>query len=131
MNKDKDIRIEQVRFSLEDASFRTPIKFGGHGVTSMTLRHVEIEAADRKGKKAAGRGSMPLGTVWSFPSKGLTFSATREIMKELAKRVASLTAGCRDFGHPVEINHGLEAEYLRGAMELQKEKGIPETIPKL
>jgi L-alanine-DL-glutamate epimerase-like enolase superfamily enzyme len=131
MSRDKDIRIEQVRFSLEDSSFRTPIKFGGHVVSSMTLLHVEIEAADRKGRRTKGRGSMPLGNVWSFPSKALSFSATLSIMKELAGRLASLTASWRDFGHPVEINHGLEPEYLRAAVEMEKEKGIPESIPKL
>ena len=131
MRHDKDIRIEQVNFSLEDASFRTPIKFGGHVVTTMTLLHVAIEAADRKGRKTTGRGSMPLGNVWSFPSKILTFSATMEVMKGLAKRLASITAGCLEFGHPLEINHWLEPEYLRAAVDLEKDRGLPETIPKL
>jgi len=131
MGRDKDICIEQVRFSLEDSSFRTPIKFGGHVVFSMTQLHVEIEVADRKGRKAKGRGSMPLGNVWSFPSKVLSFSTTLEIMKELARRLAAITAACREFGHPLELNHKLEAQYLREAEELQKEKGIPEKIPKL
>ena len=94
MSSDKDIRVEQVIFGLEDSSFRTPIKFGGHVVSTMTLLHVAIEAADREGRKATGRGSMPMGNVWSFPSKTLSFSATLEIMKELAKRLASITAGC-------------------------------------
>jgi L-alanine-DL-glutamate epimerase-like enolase superfamily enzyme len=131
MSREKDIRIERVRFSLEDSSFRTPIKFGGQAVFSMTQLHVEIEVADRKGRAAKGRGSMPLGNVWSFPSKTLNFSATLEILKELAGRVATLTAHCRDFGHPLEINHRLEPEYLRAAAEMQREKGIPEKIPKL
>jgi L-alanine-DL-glutamate epimerase-like enolase superfamily enzyme len=131
MSRDKDIRIEQVRYSLEDSSFRTPIKFGGQVVFSMSQLHVEIEVVDRKGRSAKGRGSMPLGNVWSFPSKALSFSATLEIMKDLAGRLAVLTAGGRDFGHPLEINHALEPEYLRAAAELQQEKGIPEKIPKL
>ena len=131
MNHDRDIRIEQVLFGLEDASFRTPIKFGGHVVSTMTLLHVAIEAADRKGRRATGRGSMPLGNVWSFPSKILPFSATMEIMKELAQRLASITAGCMEFGHPLEINHWLESEYLRAAVDLERGKGLPEIIPKL
>jgi L-alanine-DL-glutamate epimerase-like enolase superfamily enzyme len=52
-------------------------------------------------------------------------------MKDLAKRVASITAGCLEFGHPLEIYQLLEPEYLRAAVELRKEKGIPEAIPKL
>jgi L-alanine-DL-glutamate epimerase-like enolase superfamily enzyme len=131
MSRDRDIRIEQVLFGLEDAPFRTPIKFGGHVVSTMTLLHVTIEAIDRKGRRATGRGSMPLGNVWSFPSKILTFSATMEIMKELAKRLASITAGYAEFGHPLEINHRLEPEYLRTAADLEKDRGLPETIPKL
>jgi len=131
MSHDKDIRIEQVNFGLEDASFRTPIKFGGHVVSTMTLLHVAIEAIDRNGRKATGRGSMPLGNVWSFPSQVLTFSATMEIMKELAGRLAGLTEDCHDFGHPLEINHWLEPEYLRAAGELERERALPEPIPKL
>ncbi len=131
MSHDRDIRIEQVLFGLEDASFRTPIKFGGQVVSAMTLLHVSVEAADRRGKRATGRGSMPLGNVWSFPSKILPFSATMEIMKELAKRLASICAGCPEFGHPLEINHRLEPEYLRAAVSLEKERGLPEPIPKL
>ena len=131
MSRDKDIRIEQVRFSSEDSSFRMPIKFGGQVVLSMTQLHVEIEVADRKGRSAKGRGSMPLGNVWSFPSKVLSFSATLEIMKGLSGRLAALTAEYREFGHPLEINHGLEPAYLRAAAEMQEQKGILEKIPKL
>jgi len=79
MSRDRDIRIEQVRFSLEDSSFRTPIKFGGHVVFSMTQLHIEIEVADRGGRMAKGRGSMPLGNV---SSKTLSFSATLQVMKD-------------------------------------------------
>jgi len=51
-------------------------------VFSMTQLHVEIEVADRGGRMAKGRGSMPLGNVWSFPSKTLSFSATLQVMKD-------------------------------------------------
>jgi L-alanine-DL-glutamate epimerase-like enolase superfamily enzyme len=129
MSRENDIRVNQVHFSFEGFDFRTPIKFGGNVVTSLTLLNVEVEVADRAERKALGRGSMPLGNVWSFPSKVLSSDATLGMMKELAARIAMVTASFRDFGHPVEINHRLEPEYLRAAEALGRERRLVEKIP--
>ena len=122
MSREKDISVDRAHFSFEDFDFRTPIKFGGNVVTALTLLNVEVEVADRVGRKALGRGSMPLGNVWSFPSKVLSFDATLGLMKELAARIAMVSASFRDFGHPVEINHRLEPEYFRAAEALERGK---------
>ena len=57
----------------EDHLYRTPIKFGGIAVDRATLLNVECTVRTTGGRTARGVGSMPLGNVWSFPSKVLNF----------------------------------------------------------
>jgi L-alanine-DL-glutamate epimerase-like enolase superfamily enzyme len=52
-------------------------------------------------------------------------------MKALAERIASVTRACRAYGHPVELNHALEAEYLDAAREVARERNLPVPIPSL
>ncbi|MBI5282236.1 MAG: hypothetical protein HY858_11190 [Candidatus Solibacter usitatus] len=111
----RDIRIDGVSMSEESYLYRTPIKFGGTVVDRVTLLNVEVTVRDRGGKTARGFGSMPLGNVWSFPSKTLSYDQTLAAMQELAKKLRPITADCREFGHPVELNHLLEPEWLKAA----------------
>src|SRR5262249_49112940 len=92
--KPTDIRVEDLAYTFEDYRYRTPIKFGGTAVDRVTLLDVTCVVRTRAGKTARGRGSMPLGNVWSFPSRRLSYDETLAAMKELAGRVARLTAGC-------------------------------------
>ena len=131
MSHDKDIRVEQAKIAFEDFSYRAKIKFGGKVVSQMTLLNVEVEVSGRKGSRARGRGSMPLGNVWSFPSKIYSQDDTLGTMKRMATIFCPLTEEYREFGHPVEINHFLEQGYLKAAGKLEKEIGLAERIPKL
>ena len=47
---------------------------------------------------------MPLGNVWSFPSREMPYSGTLFAMKSLAERIAKITSGHKEFGHPIDIN---------------------------
>lgn len=126
-----EIRIEEVNFSFEDIRYRAPYKFGGVEVDNVTLLNVDCVVASRAGKSAKGFGSMPLGNVWSFPSRTLTFSDTLEAMKELARRLAPATAAFREYGHPIDINVRLEPEYLKIAADVSAQRKLAVPIPKL
>ena len=63
------VRIETVAHSYEDYLCRTPIKFGGVAVDRVTLLNVAVQVRTAAGKSARGCGSLPLGNVWSFPSR--------------------------------------------------------------
>jgi L-alanine-DL-glutamate epimerase-like enolase superfamily enzyme len=126
-----DIFIEEVSHSYEDFSFRTSIKFGGVAVDRATLLNVEVVVRTVAGAVARGFGSMPLGNVWSFPSKVLSYNATLAAMKALAERIARLTEKHRGPGHPIELNHVLEPAYLDAAAEVSRRLNLPEPIPKL
>ena len=110
-----DIRIEDVTLSFEDIRYRAPYKFGGVAVDRTTLLNVHCTVRTRTGKVAKGFGSMPMGNVWSFPSRTLPYDATLAAMKELAAKLGPLTAAYKEFGHPIDINTALEPEYLKAA----------------
>ena len=91
-NKPTDIRIEDVQVAFEDIRYRFPYKFGGVAVDRATLVNVTATVRTRSGKVAKGFGSMPLGNVWSFPSKTLPYDTTFGAMRQLASRLGPITA---------------------------------------
>jgi L-alanine-DL-glutamate epimerase-like enolase superfamily enzyme len=129
--KATDVRIDQVTHSYEDYIYRTPIKFGGTEVDRVTLLNVNCTMRNAAGKVVKGFGSMPLGNVWSFPSKVLTYGQTLNAMKVLAERVEKITNGYKEFGHPVDLNWAVENEYLKAADEVTRELKLAQPIPAL
>ena len=127
----RDIRIEEVTFGYEDFLYRTPIKFGGLVLDRVTLLNVDCRARTAGGHTAKGFGSMPLGNIWSFPSRTLSYDTTLGAMKSLAGRIAKLTSDYREPGHPVDINTALEPDYLKAAAEVSQKLNLAEPIPKL
>jgi L-alanine-DL-glutamate epimerase-like enolase superfamily enzyme len=126
-----DVRIDSVSFGFEDYLYRTPIKFGGTEVDRVTLLNVHATVRTREGKIAKGFGSMPLGNVWAFPSRTMTYDRTLEAMKVLSDRVSKITNGYTEYGHPVDLNWHLEEEYLKAAADVSRELKLDQPIPKL
>jgi L-alanine-DL-glutamate epimerase-like enolase superfamily enzyme len=129
--KPTDVRIREVRHDFEDFLYRTPIKFGGTEVDRVTLLNVHVVIENRAGKTARGFGSMPLGNVWAFPSRVLKYDDTLNAMKALSERLTKITAACQEIGHPVDLNHAIEPEYLRAADAATKDLKLAQPIPKL
>lgn len=127
----RDIRIEAVLLTYEDFLYRTPIKFGGLVLDRVTLLNVDCVVRTASGRTAKGFGSMPLGNIWSFPSRTLSYDTTLGAMKALARRIAKLTSGYQEPGHPIDINTALEPEYLQAAAEVSRQLNLAEPIPKL
>lgn len=116
----RDIRIDSVAIEEESYTYRTPIKFGGTVVDRVTLLNVKVRVSDRGGRSAEGFGSMPLGNVWSYPSKTLTYEQTLGQMQALSKEFRRIMADCREYGHPVELNHLIEPQWLKVAKSVPK-----------
>jgi len=125
------IRIEDVTFNYEEFLYRAPYKFGGVPVNRTTILNVNVTVRTRDGKTAKGFGSMTMGNVWSFPSREMAYYRTLVAMKELAERIAEITSGHKEYGHPIDINVALEPEYLKAAAEISKEPMLAAPIPKL
>lgn len=126
-----DIRLKDVRFSYEDFLYRTPIKFGGVAVDRVTLLNVEAAVETRAGKVARGFGSMPLGNVWAYPSRAMTYQQTLDAMKAVAERVAEVYRGHRDCGHPIDITSAIEHQYLKEAVEVGRRLNVADPVPVL
>ncbi len=131
MTRPTDIHIDDVTFSYEDFLYRTPIKFGGTSLDRVTLVNVECLVRTVGGRTARGFGSMPLGNVWSFPSRLLSYDDTLAAMKALVERIARLVADYRETGHPIDIAVALEPEYFRAAAEESQRLHLAEPIPPL
>src|SRR4051794_3532703 len=129
--KPSDIGIEDITYEYEDYRFRTPIKFGGTVADRATILNVNCVVRTRDGRVAKGFGSMPMGNVWSFPSKVMAYDTTLGAMKALAERVCKITAAYRGNAHPIDINRDLEPDYLRAAAEVSQQLKLADPIPKL
>jgi L-alanine-DL-glutamate epimerase-like enolase superfamily enzyme len=129
--KKTDIRIEEISHSYEDYLYRTPIKFGGTVLDRATLFNVNCTVRTSAGKVAKGFGSMPLGNVWSFPSKKMSYDVTLGAMKALAEQMIKLTGNYREFGHPIDINFALDPLYDKAAAEISERQHLAEPIPRL
>jgi len=126
-----DIRIESVACAEESFRYRTPYKFGGVDVDRVTLLNVRIRVRGRDGRHAEGFGSMPLGNVWSFPSRTLPYDVTLGAMRALAQKIRAVTAGYGEYGHPVELGTQLEPAWLKAAEDAGGELKLGVAIPKL
>lgn len=126
-----DITIKEVRWDTEDYLYRTPIKFGGVVLNRVTLLHVQLEVISPQGRRAVGRGAMPLGNVWAFPSRSLTYDMTLGAMRELAAEIASIYLESKIAAHPLEITWQLETEILKSTHEVALRLGLHESIPEL
>ena len=131
MARPTDIRVEDVAFYYEDFLYRAPIKFGGTALDRVTLVNAECRVRTVAGRAARGFGSMPLGNVWSFPSRLLSYDATLTAMKALVERIAHLLAAYRESGHPIDIALALEPAYFQAAVAESQRLGLPEPIPPL
>src|SRR5206468_9255925 len=108
MSRASDARITAVEHAYQDFHYRTPLKFGGVPIDRVTVLDVWCEVETAGGRRARGFGSMPLGNVWSFPSRRLSYDATLGAMKALVERIAAVTRDCRESGHPIDLGQALE-----------------------
>lgn len=131
MAKPTDVRIRDVRFEYEDYLYRTPIKFGGVALDRVTLLNAHVVVETRSGKHAEGFGSMPMGNVWSYPSKNMTYFQTLDAMKGLTERLAKSYGAFTEFGHPIDVTWALEHGFPTMTDEVGKHLAVADAIPLL
>jgi L-alanine-DL-glutamate epimerase-like enolase superfamily enzyme len=129
--KPTDIRIRDVSYDYEDYRYRSPIKFGGVALDRVTILNVRVEVETRAGNAESGFGSMPLGNVWAFPSRKLSYDDTLGAMKELVAAFWETLEEFTEFGHPVELGHALEPQFLAHLDPVTRELNLAEPLPVL
>ena len=113
-----DISVRDVAIAFEDFTYRTPIKFGGVALDRVTILNVTMGVETGGGKKAKGFGSMPLGNVWAWPTKELTYDQTLAGMKYIAARLTGPYRMSGISGHPIDINDELEPRFFLPAVSV-------------
>lgn len=131
MAKPTDASLRDISTSRQRIDYRAPIKFGGRVVVDVLLFDVEVELETRGGRRGRGRGSMPMGNAWAWPSRVLDTDRTLAAMIEFAQQCADRAGQYRDSGHPLEITHGLAGEHDQIAADVQQRLGLAEAIPRL
>ncbi len=113
-----EVTVEEVKASFEDFLYRAPYKFGGKSVDRVTLLNVDVTIRTKDGKRSKGFGSMSMGNVWAWPGK--PYDETLQGMKDLAGKIEKITAAYNEYGHPIDINHALEPDYLKAILGIPK-----------
>ena len=131
MSKSTDIRVLDVNYDFEEYQYRTPLKFGGVPTDHCVLLNMRVRVQTRDGKEAEGFGSMPLGNVWAYPPRYVSFDQSLEAMKRLSGLTVDATRACNLCAHPVDLSEALEPEFLKIATELSEKMQLDTPIPKL
>ncbi len=126
-----DIRLAEIRHWYDNYLYRAPYKFGGRVVDRVTLLNVRCRVTTRNGRSARGFGSMTMGNMWAFPSRTMPYEKTLAAMKALAARIQGIARACTETGHPLDLAHVLEPEYLKAAADVSTAERLDEPIPKL
>jgi len=126
-----EIRVVEISFDTEDFQYRTPIKFGGVALDRATILNVACVVRASDGRTARGRGSMPLGNVWAWPSKVVGYDSTLGAMKALSEDIAHDILAYSDCGHPVDVAIELEKDARRNAEHVSSAMSLPEGMPPL
>jgi len=125
-----DIRVCDVSFDYEDHLYRTPLKFGGVAVDRVTLLNVTMTVETATGQRASGFGSMPLGNVWAWPTRTLSYDQTLAEMKAMAPNLAQMVLDSKP-GHPIQIGFPIEQRLQAWTAARQAERNLPEPVPYL
>ena len=129
--KSTDIRVRSAAVEFEPVPYRAPLKFGGRIVSSGWLMNVRLTVETRGGRRAEGRGSMPCGNVWAWPSGVLNPEQTEQAMLEFARRLALAMTVLPEPGHPLELAEQLHGVLGKLATEVPRSMGLTEPLPLL
>ncbi len=129
--KTTDVQILDARVWFEPVAFRMPLKFGGRVVDRTDLINARVTVETRDGRTASGCGSMPIGNVWAWPSKVVDADDAERAMRKYAQAAADLFASCPDFGHPLELQYTIGAEFQHLAERTARDLELAEALPHL
>ena len=127
MSNPRDVRVVACEVTFEPVPFRAPLKFGGRVVDRTDLIHAAVTVERRDGKTATGRGSMPVGNVWAWPSEVTDAATAERAMKAFAQPVAATLAASREFASV--LHHG--ERLMKITRETASGESLSEDIPPL
>lgn len=126
-----DIRVVDCKFETETFAYRTPIKFGGVALDQATILNAQVTVENTSGKRALGKGSMPMGNVWAYPTKQLSYDQTMAAMLEVAQGTANIYTRSNLTAHPIEITWELEHSLLAEGKRVTLLQNLIDPVPNL
>ena len=130
-SKTTDVRILDVNVTFDSVEFRAPLKFGGRTVNETKLINATLSIENRDGRRAIGHGSMPVGNVWAWPSQQVAAPNGERAMMTYAEGVGELFASFPHYGHPLEIQYAVGAEFQHQADRVARDQDLEESPPTL
>lgn len=131
MSKPSDLRLLRVAGTTQAIRFRAPLKFGGRIVSSCVLLNVEAEVETRDGRRATGRGSMPMASVWAWPSQRVTAADAEQAMVDFGLALCERATRLQMTADPLELTHALEAQHAELNRAVVASRGLAEPFPRL
>ena len=131
MGRPTDVATIAATFGVEPLPYRAPLKFGGRIVASGEVMNVGLRVETPSGKEASGFGSMPVGSVWAWPTDKVSTERAAEAVKLLAGRIAFAVADIPGYGHPLDVIHEFRPTYDLLAKRVEEELQLEEPIPAL
>ncbi len=129
--KTTDVQILNARVWFEPVEFRAPLMFGGRTVDHTHLINAQVTVETRDGRSSTGYGSMPVGNVWAWPSQTVPPADGEKAMLEYSQVVAELFSSFPEYGHPLEIQYIIGAEFEHQANRVTRKLDLPESLPTL
>jgi L-alanine-DL-glutamate epimerase-like enolase superfamily enzyme len=126
-----DARVVAASGQAARLAYRAPIKFGGRVVRDALLWDVELQVETRDGRRATGRGSMPLGNIWAWPAGATEPDVTLAAMSRFAALAVESARRLTTVGHPLDLTHELAADHAALAEQVRRELGFSEPMPRL
>ena len=93
------------------------------------MLNVSLVVENKAGKSVEGRGSMPLCSVWAWPSKVLTGADTEKAMMIHGERIAKIMNNYNEYGHPIDIAQDMEKTWEKAGVAVGKELGYAQEMP--
>lgn len=130
-----DISVAETTFAANAVPFRAPLKFGGRIVDGSENLDVTVRVETASGRQAEGKGSMPIGNVWAWPSSKceppVTANAMRQLCRVLCESLPGWLAEKERLAHPIDHAMVMHTHLESAAEKVCRDLDILESMPKL
>lgn len=99
---DSDIRVKALSVRFEPVVARTPLKFGGVVMDSLSFCRVEATVENRRGNVATGWGGIFLADSWAWPTAEVDHATKEQVMMDITNAYAAAVLGVGEFLHPID-----------------------------
>src|SRR6185369_5091130 len=98
-----DIQVLEAQAYFQAAEPRGGFKFGNVVAGDLTLCHVRVRVANRRGAVADGWGAIFLSHYWAYPDPAVTPATKDALMRRVVGAICARVSEYRDFAHPLAI----------------------------